>query len=109
MEFKDLEFVIAVYEARSFSGAARRLGTVQSNVSARILKLEKSLGTSLFTRLWRTVAPTTPGARLYRGAQRLLTQLRGVERLIRAPRKPAPSRAAAAPRSSLRRKRRRST
>ena len=50
MDLRDLRYFIAVYEAAGFSRASRALGTVQSNVSARIRNLEDSLGVELFRR-----------------------------------------------------------
>ena len=44
MDVKDLRYFVAVYEAEGFSRASRELGTVQSNVSARIRNLEGLLG-----------------------------------------------------------------
>ena len=43
MDLRDLQYFVAVYEAQGFSRASRFLNTVQSNVSARIRLLERSL------------------------------------------------------------------
>jgi len=72
---KDLRHFVAVYEAKSFSQASRSLGTVQSNVSARIRGLEKSLGAPLFERRYRAVVPTERGDRLYGHAKQLIASL----------------------------------
>lgn len=49
------------------------MNTCQSNVSARIRKLEAYLGgTLLFHRLHRSIAPTAKGERLYRHAKRAI-------------------------------------
>jgi DNA-binding transcriptional LysR family regulator len=61
-----------VVERSSFSQAAERLGVTQPAVSLQVRALEKRLGTQLLDRSGRRVAPTEAGARLYRGAQRLL-------------------------------------
>src|SRR5258707_1372915 len=61
MDVADLRFFIAVYESEGFSRASEKLGTVQSNVSARIRSLEGSLGVPLFERRYRRGAPTAPG------------------------------------------------
>jgi LysR family glycine cleavage system transcriptional activator len=59
---------LAVFEAaarhRGFSAAARELGMTQSAVSHQIAALEDELGLTLFTRVWRGVAPTEAGAHL---------------------------------------------
>src|SRR5688500_4041288 len=83
MDVKDLRYFIAVYEAEGFSRASRELGTVQSNVSARIRNLEGSLGLSLFERRYRRVAPTRDGDKLYRHAKKVIDSLNGAERAVR--------------------------
>jgi DNA-binding transcriptional LysR family regulator len=83
MDIKDLQFFIAVYDARSFSRAASNLDTVQSNVSARILALEKHLGALLFERLPRAVVPTRRAKRLYGQARRVVAALARIERSAR--------------------------
>ena len=55
MELRHLQALVAVAEHRSFSAAADALGTVQSNVSAHVARLERELGATLIER---------PGGRL---------------------------------------------
>jgi DNA-binding transcriptional LysR family regulator len=50
MEIRHLRALVAVSEYGSFSGAADALGTVQSNISAHVARLEKELGTPLVDR-----------------------------------------------------------
>ena len=50
MEFKQLQSLLAIADHGSFSAAARALGTVQSNVSAHVSRLEKELGVTLIDR-----------------------------------------------------------
>jgi DNA-binding transcriptional LysR family regulator len=50
MELRHLQALVAVSEQGSFSAAADSLGTVQSNVSAHVARLEKELGTLLVDR-----------------------------------------------------------
>lgn len=50
MDIKQLQTLLAVADNRSFSGAARALATVQSNVSAHIARLEAELGVTLVDR-----------------------------------------------------------
>jgi DNA-binding transcriptional LysR family regulator len=83
MDVKDLRYFVAVYEGRSFSGAAPRLGTVQSNVSARISALEKHLRIRLFERLPQAAKPTPKARELYRGARRIIAALDDFERHAR--------------------------
>ena len=83
MDMKDLRLFVAVYEAKGFSHACRALGTVQSNVSARIQNLERFLGVSLFERRYRGIVPTEKGKELYGHAKQLLATLDLTERCIR--------------------------
>jgi DNA-binding transcriptional LysR family regulator len=50
MDLRQLTALTAVAEAGSFSAAARRLHTVQSNVSTHVARLERDLGTPLVDR-----------------------------------------------------------
>ena len=50
MEIRHLRALVAVSEHGSFSAAADALGTVQSNISAHVARLEKELGTPLVDR-----------------------------------------------------------
>jgi DNA-binding transcriptional LysR family regulator len=72
MDTRQLAAFCAVVERRSFSQAADQLGVTQPAVSLQVRALEKRLGTQLLDRSGRRVEPTEAGARLYRGAQRLL-------------------------------------
>ena len=83
MDVKDLRYFVAVYEAEWFSRASRELGTVQSNVSARIRNLEGALGIPLFERRYRRVAPTAGADKLYRHAKKVISSLNEVERAFR--------------------------
>jgi general secretion pathway protein G len=87
MDLRDLRYFIAVYEAEGFSRASRELGTVQSNVSARIRNLEDSLGVELFRRRHRHVAPTAKGETLYRHARKVMNAVSNAETALRRPRR----------------------
>ena len=87
MDLRDLRYFIAVYEAAGFSRASRALGTVQSNVSARIRNLEDSLGVELFRRRHRHVAPTAKGETLYKHARKVIDAVSHAETAIRKPRR----------------------
>jgi LysR family hydrogen peroxide-inducible transcriptional activator len=50
MEIRHLQALVAVAEHGSFSSAADHLGTVQSNISAHVARLERELGTTLVDR-----------------------------------------------------------
>ena len=83
MDVKDLKYFVAVYESRTFSRASEFLGTVQSNVSARIRSLEEALGAALFERHYRGVVPTLKGEELYARAKELITTFEVTERAIK--------------------------
>jgi DNA-binding transcriptional LysR family regulator len=84
VDVKDLQYFLAVYELQGFSKAAKRLRTVQSNVSARIGTLERHLGVALFERRYRQVTPTRGGIKLYNAAKRVLAAFHTLERKARA-------------------------
>lgn len=50
MELRQLAAILAVADNGTFSGAADALGTVQSNVSTHVARLERELGAPLFDR-----------------------------------------------------------
>ena len=50
MEIRQLEALIGIADHRTFSTAADALGTVQSNISNRIARLEAELGAPLVDR-----------------------------------------------------------
>ena len=64
MDGADLKVFEAVARLGGMNRAAAELNTVQSNVTARIRRLEEELGTPLFDRHSRGVTPTAAGLRL---------------------------------------------
>lgn len=75
MDLTQLRTFLAVAETGSFSAAGERLHSVQSNVTARIRKLEAELGGSVFER-GRGGARLTPlGERLMRHASDILARV----------------------------------
>jgi DNA-binding transcriptional LysR family regulator len=79
----DLLVLLEVVRSGSITRAAQRLNTVQSNVTARIAKLEQALA----KRHARGVKPTPAGEAAVQLAQRL-----GAVLMICASRSPAPPR-----------------
>lgn len=63
-ELGDLIAFLAVYEERSFTRAAARLGTSQSSLSHTVKRLEERLDLRLLTRTTRNVSPTPAGEQL---------------------------------------------
>jgi len=77
MEIRHLASLIAISEHGSFSAAARALGTVQSNVSAHISRLEKELGASLIDR--QNGELTEDGVLVVERARRIIHELQDIE------------------------------
>src|ERR671937_132076 len=69
METRQLAAFCAVFERKSFSQAAERLGVTQPAVSLQIRALEERLGQRLLDRSGRRVEPTEAGLLLYRDTQ----------------------------------------
>lgn len=61
-----------VVEAKSFSGAARALGTSKSAVSKQVTKLEQALGARLLNRTTRSLSLTEIGAAVYEHCARIV-------------------------------------
>jgi DNA-binding transcriptional LysR family regulator len=83
MDVKDLRYFVAVYEEGGFARAGILLETVQSNVSARIRRLEAALGVQLFERHRRGVVATDKGEKLYRHAKRVIALLEETPEAVR--------------------------
>lgn len=73
MDLRQLAALVAVAEAGSFSGAARQLHTVQSNVSTHVARLERELGATLVDRT--TGALTDEGDAVVDRARRIRHEL----------------------------------
>jgi LysR family transcriptional regulator, transcription activator of glutamate synthase operon len=78
MEIKQVQCVLAVAEAGSFSAAAEDLYISQSSLSKLIMALEKELGVKLFDRTHRQIALTTAGEAFLPHARGLDAAYRGL-------------------------------
>ena len=76
MELRQLEVLVSIADNGSFSGAARALSTVQSNVSAHISRLEKELATILVER--STGRLTQDGQTVVEHARRVFNQIQDI-------------------------------
>lgn len=64
-----------VVEAKSFSGAARRLEITKSTVSKHVAVLEAQLGVRLLNRNTRTLSPTEAGRVYYERCKRIMEEV----------------------------------
>lgn len=82
MDLPALRVVKAVADTGSVSRAAESLNCVQSNVTARLKRLEEELGVPLFLRLARGMEPTPPGRVLADYADRVLRLVSQAHRAV---------------------------
>jgi LysR family transcriptional regulator, transcription activator of glutamate synthase operon len=75
MELRQLRYIVALAEERSFTRAARKVLVAQPALSQQIAKLEAELGLALVDRTTRRVAMTEAGDRLVEHARRVLKQV----------------------------------
>ncbi|WP_019202124.1 LysR family transcriptional regulator [Tsukamurella sp. 1534] len=75
-DLRRLEQFVAAMEEPSLAAAAGRLHLSQQALSAALRQLERELGTVLFTRAGRRLAPTAAARTLYDGAPTLLSAAR---------------------------------
>jgi molybdate transport repressor ModE-like protein len=73
MDVRQLSTLVAIADHGTFSGAARALFTVQSNVSSHIARLERELGVTLVDRSHGGL--TEDGARVVERARRILREM----------------------------------
>lgn len=76
LRLDDLSIFLAVFEARGFRTASKRLGLSPSTVSEKIALLEAQLGVPLLVRTTRSVMPTEAGQALARRLSPLLSEAR---------------------------------
>jgi DNA-binding transcriptional LysR family regulator len=82
VESRELRVFLVLYEELHFGRTAERLRISQTRVSQTIQELETKLGTPLFVRTSRRVAPTPAGDELHDQAAPLYEQLRSVLREV---------------------------
>jgi len=79
---KEIEAFVAVVEAGSFEGAARRLNATPPAISKRISELESELGVRLFERSTRHCLITIRGRALVPFARRVLSDIGEIRRTV---------------------------
>jgi molybdenum-dependent DNA-binding transcriptional regulator ModE len=75
LEVRHLEVLLAIEEAGSISGAARRLGIDQPHVTRQLRRIEQRLGTEVFVRTTKGVKATATGLRVLGLARRALSAI----------------------------------
>ncbi|MDR3532881.1 MAG: LysR family transcriptional regulator [Rhodopila sp.] len=76
--FDQLQVLLAIVEAGSFSGAARRLNRAQSAVTYAVQRLEEQLGTALFDRASYRPTLTEAGRTLLPRARLIIDEMRAL-------------------------------
>ena len=80
MDIRQLEALLAVAEEGSFTAAADRLHTVQSNVSGHVHQLEAELGVQLLVRSRRGTVPTEFGVRVIDRARAIRSEIEALRK-----------------------------
>jgi len=80
MEIRQLEALVGIDDHGSFSGAAQALGTVQSNISSRVARLEAELDAALVDR--STGLLTESGEVVVQRARRIINELGAIDRCV---------------------------
>ena len=83
MDRRQLRYFVAIYEHRNLSRAAAACNVAQSALSLHMTNLEANLGTPLFVRMPRGMAPTAAGERLYTHAKAILRAMEAAEADLR--------------------------
>ncbi len=84
MRLTQLRYLVAVYEEKSFTAAARRVHATQSGLSMQIKDLEVRLGVKLFNRASTGVTPTPAGEKLYKRATHIMREVSAIQNDIDA-------------------------
>lgn len=89
MEFKDLEIFQVVAKTGTVTAAAKELQYVQSNITARIQKLETEVNTQLFNRHNRGMSLTPEGKKLLVYSEKILSLTNEMKKVIQSKAEPA--------------------
>src|ERR1700720_3326246 len=85
MEIRELRYFAAVYSERNLTAAARHCFISQPSISAAIANLEAELGTTLFIRHKKGVAPTASAEQFHAVARRIIDEADAARNLFRKP------------------------
>jgi LysR family hydrogen peroxide-inducible transcriptional activator len=84
MNFRELQYIIAVAETRHFGKAAERCYVSQPTLSGQIKKLEEELGVVIFERTSRSVEITPIGLEILQHARLMMEQADAIEQVAQA-------------------------
>ena len=85
MDIRELRYFAAVFRERNLTAAARRCFISQPSISAAITNLEVELGTALFIRHKKGMAPTEAAERFHAVARRIIDEADAAKNLFRKP------------------------
>jgi DNA-binding transcriptional LysR family regulator len=85
MDVRELRYFAAVFQERNLTVAAKRCFISQPSVSVALTNLEAELGTTLFIRHKKGVAPTASAEQLYSVARRIIDDTDAARNLFRKP------------------------
>jgi DNA-binding transcriptional LysR family regulator len=83
MDIRELRYFAAVFTERNLTAAAKRCFISQPSISTAITNLEAELGTALFIRHKRGVAPTAAAERFFAIARRIIDEADAAKNLFR--------------------------
>ncbi|WP_298241658.1 LysR family transcriptional regulator [uncultured Bradyrhizobium sp.] len=85
MDIRELRYFAAVYRERNLTAAARACFVSQPSISTAITNLEAELGTTLFVRHRKGVAPTASAEQFHALARRIIDETDAARSLFRKP------------------------
>jgi DNA-binding transcriptional LysR family regulator len=85
MDIRELRYFTAVFRERNLTAAAKRCFISQPSISAAITNLEAELGTTLFIRHKKGMAPTEAAAQFHAVARRIIDEADAARSLFRKP------------------------
>lgn len=85
MDIRELRYFAAVFRERNLTAAAKRCFISQPSISTAITHLEAELGTTLFIRHKKGVAPTASAEQFHAVARRIIDEADAAKNLFRKP------------------------
>src|SRR5919201_2237846 len=85
MDIRELRYFSAVFKEKNLTAAARHCFISQPSISAAITNLEAELGTALFIRHKKGMAPTLAAEQFHTVARRIIDEADAAKNLFRKP------------------------